>query len=132
MYPSPQRFADVGSAARVRIRVSFRVQPAAVWRKYLAAIADRDVEVVLETMTVEYARQLRALRPTRDFGPLFELWCASQPRLISVTACFVAGDTATLEGREGRDLCRVQMRQVDGVWRVSAEEFIRGSQRQSQ
>ena len=127
MSPMPTRVVET----RARSNRSFRTHPAVAWRHYLVAIGNRDVEAVLEAMTVEYSRQLRTLRPTREFGPLFELWCASQPRAVQLVTCVIQGDAATLEGRDGEDLCRIHLRHVDGVWRIGAEEFIHGEQRRS-
>ena len=95
--------------------------PLPAYREYLRAIARRDSDAVLEAMTESYGRQLRALRHTLDFGPLFELWCLSQGDVPAISRCHVDGDRASVEARGRAVLCRADLRWIDGRWRVDAE-----------
>jgi hypothetical protein len=71
--------------------------PARAYVKYAAAIQHRDVEAVLEKLSEDYGRHLRAAHEMGRFPALFELWCETFPRLVGVVACFVDGDCATVE-----------------------------------
>jgi len=95
--------------------------PLPAYREYLRAIARRDSDAVLEAMTESYGQQLRALRHTQDFGPLFELWCVSQADVPAISRCHVNGDCATVEARGTGVFSRVHLRWVGGRWRVDAE-----------
>jgi hypothetical protein len=95
--------------------------PLPAYREYLSSIAQRDCDAVLEAMTEDYGRQLRALRHTLDFGPLFELWCQSQGDVPAISRCQVEGDRATVEARGRTVWCRADLRWIDGRWRVDAE-----------
>ena len=94
--------------------------PASVYRRYLAAIAQRDVVAVLGVMTDDYARPLHELHCDRDFGPFFELWCESQMTL-AILSSRIEGDCACVETSDGNTRRMVRMRRTGGRWRIDGE-----------
>src|SRR6201996_7253577 len=81
----------------IALNTHFLDDPARAYVKYAAAIQHRDVEGVLEKLSDDYGRHLRAAHEKGRFPALFELWCETFPRLLGVVAYFVDGDCATIE-----------------------------------
>lgn len=108
-------------------------EPARTYAQLAAAIAQRDVEGVLVGLSPAYGRHLRAARAKRRFPALFELWCETFPRLIDVIACFVDGDSATLETLVecdgGAECGRVILVHDGAGWRIDSERCANGRTR---
>ena|SRR5450432_1630615 len=108
--------------------------PAQAYAAFLAAVARRDANAVLARMSEDYSRKLRGYRSRPDFARFFELWCENFPRHSEVVACFIDGDTATMETTsedDGGSLAagRVVMVLNDGRWRVASERCDNGRTR---
>ncbi len=108
-------------------------EPVAVYAEFLAAIERRDVDAVLAALSDDYGRGLRKSRAKARFNVLFELWCDTYPRHQGVTACFIDGDTATMEAQvevEGASLPgRVTLVHDGATWRVGSERCADGRTR---
>jgi hypothetical protein len=95
--------------------------PIRAYRAYLCAIARREFVAVVAGMTEACARQLFGSRDTPDFLALFELWCDSQRDPVVITRHAVDRDLATIDVRSRHTAGRVELRLVDGAWRVRSE-----------
>jgi len=89
--------------------------------RYFRAVAARDVEGVLETMTAHYGNALRQMRQWADFCAFFRLWCEAQGQLKRIISNHADGDTATVLADIGSEVVCLDLRRVDGKWLIDAE-----------
>ena len=103
------------------------------YEEFVAALARRDVDAVLGRLSENYGRGLRKSCGKMRFNALFELWCETYPRHLCVAACFVDGDTATMETQvevDGAPLPgRVTLVHDGATWRVDSERCADGRTR---
>ena len=93
--------------------------------RYFRAVAARDVEGVLETMTARHGNALRQMRQWSDFCAFFRLWCEAQGQLKRIISHHADGDTATVLADIGSDVVCLDLRRIDGNWLIEAERSAR-------
>jgi hypothetical protein len=107
--------------------------PVAAYEHFAAAVVRRDVSAVLASLSDSYGRALRKSLSKKRFGALFELWCDTYPQYLGVAACYVDGDTATMEAQvqvDGVPLPgRVTLVHDGSNWRVDSESCADGRTR---
>jgi hypothetical protein len=107
--------------------------PVIAYELFVAATGRRDVEAVLAGLSERYGAGLRNSRAKTRFSAVFELWCGTYPRHVSIAACFIDGDTATMEAQyeiDGTSLPgRVTMVHDGSTWRVDSESCADGRTR---
>ena len=101
-----------------------RTHPAVAYRSYLDAIAQRDIEAVLEALTDEFGQQLRDLRRSSDFSAFFGLWCESQCNTTVITGFLIKGDHSIVQARGKEIISRICMRWEQGYWRIASERHV--------
>jgi len=92
-----------------------------LYAEFLAAVARRDADAVLEYVGDTDARRVRAYRQRPGFDQYFERWCAKFPRDLRVVAVSVDSGTAVLEAASTTQSHlggRVALVLNDGAWRM--------------
>lgn len=122
--PAATRGADPRCAAdRTETRKPAAADhPVSACERYFRAVRARDLEAVLDAMTPNYGRGLRAMRNDPDFPAFFQVWCDTQGRRVSMLASTVDGDEATVLLDAGRALVQMHLRRSAERWRVDAED----------
>jgi len=96
--------------------------PVSACERYFRAVRARDLEAVLDAMTPNYGRGLRAMRNDPDFPAFFQVWCDTQGRRVTMLASTVDGDAATVLLDAGRALVQMHLVRSAQRWRVDAED----------
>jgi len=109
------------SVPAAQFSLASAADPVSVYRAYLNAVTRRDFAAVTQVMSADYAKPLRDLERSRDFAPLFELWCESQTQPVAISSCCFDGECAVIETRAGRERGSITLRVEDGRWRVAGE-----------
>jgi hypothetical protein len=107
--------------------------PVEDYAAFVAAVARRDSDGVLDGLCVQSGAGLRRYRERPRFAQIFDLWCQYFPEHLETIACYVDGDTAILETNHRSDAGivtgRVTMVHERGAWRVSSERCAGGRTR---
>ena len=89
--------------------------------EFLAAVARRDAEAMLQYVGEDDASRVRAYQQRPGFAQYFDRWCARFPSDLRVVAVAVDSGTAVLEAASTtRDHARGSVVLVldDGAWRM--------------
>jgi ketosteroid isomerase-like protein len=91
------------------------------YTEFLAAVARRDADAMLQYVGEDDASRVRAYRQLRSFPQYFERWCAKFPSDLRVVAVSVDSGTAVLEAASTARCHiggRVALVLNDGAWRM--------------